>query len=866
MVKIEFELLLEGLTEASNELKNFASSSDKQLKGLSKTFQAVGAAALAAFAGFSLKTVIEESLQGEEALLALKTALDASGGASESRVKDFEEFAGSIEQLVGVSDEFVLKQVAFLKQLGATDEQSKKLITTATNLTGALGTDLQGAITQLAASFSGNVSKSLVKLIPELNNLTEAQLRAGGATDLLAAKFPDVAKSLSGSLTVQLKILNEVFGDLLQSVGDFITQNSIFKGAISTSISVITSLTSILNSIRLGTVSQGFKDAAIAVGSFLTAFALVVAVPQVIGFAVAAVQLLSINIGLLSARVGILNALKVAFTGLTASVNLAKIATIAFQATVTLGLTVAIGLLVSSISETKNLADAFTTVGLKAKLFGLNIADLFSKIIPGSKGFKNEIEETEKAIKALKVDPIRELASATKEAGDSAEGLGKKFKKTAQQVLDDFNNLVKQVSKENLSPVGKIQAEQKERIRIVEDALNRGVISTKQAAEAESAIRIDAAQKTFDQVQKLNEISKGILAESIKSPFGGAEIAKLKQQFIDQGASKEDLAKLNVTVQIGQSIGVIQDVFNGAKGAVDSVSKGLGFIADSFLPGIGGAVSSVIGLLAQGPEEVRKNIDAFFTQLPVVIGNVLSSLPEVLIGIVSNLGPLIENLILVAIPGLVTGLLSSIGPILDAIINAILLLPETLATSLPGVIDKLVQDAPRIISELVAKLPEFFSAFAAQLPILAVNFGINLAAQAPFIATNIALEFIRNIPTIAKGVGDGIAKAFQDAIKGITNVAGNVGDKVSGAGKSVKNFLGFAEGGRIPSAPQFANDRGLAIVSSGEQVLSEDLTNRLENFLDSGSRGGATTIILQIGENQLAQVLLDLNQKGFRTA
>lgn len=760
MAKIEFELLLSGIKDATDEISKFAKSADSSLSNISSAFSGIGVAALAAIGGFSLHKIIEESLASEKALIGLRAALDATGGATESVVKDFEAYATSIQDLTGVSDEAVLEQVTLLKQLGATNDQAKNVISTATNLSAVLGKDLGTSVTDLANTFSGQVSRSLVKLIPELNNLTEAQLRAGGAVDLLNAKFPDVAKSISGSLTVKLKVLSQTFSDFLQVLGDAITQNDLFKGAIDLAISGLKGLTNVI-------------------------------------------KFLPDEINLL----------------------------------------------------TKNL-----------EILVLTALDFGSRLIPGAKGFKQEIAFVRAEIEKIKSKPIDDMNKSITEVSDQAEGLGKKFKKSAQQVLDEFKNLAKAVQKENFSPVEKIKGEQEERLKIVRDALKRGVISAKEAADAETAIRVDAAKKTFDQVNKLNEISRGILAESIKSPFGGGEIAKLKQQFIDQGATKEQLAKLNVTVEIGRSIGVLGDVFNGAKGATDAVTKSLGFLADSILPGIGGAFASIIGLLAKGPDEVRKNIDAFFTAIPNIINAIVLSIPAVLQGIVANIGPLIENIILVAIPSLITGLLGSIGPILDAIIQAILLLPTTLAESLPGIIDKLVQDAPRIISEAIAHLPEFFAAFAAQLPLLAVNFGISLAAQAPFIATTIAIEFIKNIPTIAKGVGDGIAKAFKDAIAGITNIGGNISDKAGGVGKSIGKVFGFADGGRIPNQPQFANDGGLAVVSANEQVLSKDLSSRLENFLNNGSNAGPMTVILQVGEAELAKVFLNMNQKGFRTA
>jgi hypothetical protein len=56
-------------------------------------------------------------------------------------------------------------------------------------------------------------------------------------------------------------------------------------------------------------------------------------------------------------------------------------------------------------------------------------------------------------------------------------------------------------------------------------------------------------------------------------------------------------------------------------------------------------------------------------------------------------------------------------------------------------------------------------------------------------------------------------------------------------------------------------------LSAGEQVLGRDLSSQLEDFL-SGQSGQSqpVTINLQVGQEQLARVLLNINRSGFRTA
>jgi TP901 family phage tail tape measure protein len=86
-------------------------------------------------------------------------------------------------------------------------------------------------------------------------------------------------------------------------------------------------------------------------------------------------------------------------------------------------------------------------------------------------------------------------------------------------------------------------------------------------------------------------------------------------------------------------------------------------------------------------------------------------------------------------------------------------------------------------------------------------------------------------------------------------------------------FSNLASGGLVPSG--FPNDTFPANLSSGELVVPRKDTQRLSNFLDRAEAEGFNktesapqplTINLQIGESELAKVLLNLNRQGFRTA
>ncbi len=907
---VEIDLLLKGLNEATQDIRKFAKTADGDLDFLKTSFKSLGGVAAAVFAGLSVKSFIDASAEAERAIVGLQAAIGEAGQEASARVNDFADFATSIQDLTGASDEAILGQVAFLKQLGATDKQAKEIITTATNLSTALGTDLNGAITQLAQTFSGTVSKSLVKLLPELNNLTKEQLRNGEAVELLGKKYPDTAKLISGTLTVQFAVLNQTIGNLAEEIGNLITQNDVFKGGLTLLIQTTRAFIDIVQGKNpLKEFSEGVQEAIIGIGSLITAVALVKTLPIVFATVSASVQLFSLNLSLLSARVGVLNALKAGFFSLAASIDVAKIALNLFKAAATLGLTLLLDSLFTSIAQTDTLSDGFVLLAKKLKLFGLEVANVLTLF--KSDTIKKSLEDTRKEVEALKVDPLRQLASETKKAKDEAKGLGAEFAKTKQQIQDEFKNLVKTLNKETLDPIGKIRLEQEERLKIVQDALKRQAVSVKEAADAESKIRLDAAQKTQEQIQKIANISQGILAESLKSPFGSAELSKLKNEVLSAGATTDQLEQIDINIIAGKSLGTLQTAFQGAKGAIDIVSKGFGFIADSFLPGIGGAVAQITSLLAQGPEAVRKQIKEFTTAIPTVINSILTAIPAVTQALFESLSTVVQgvfqnlsatitslfdnlgaNLIIfieqlpAILDNLVVGVATAVFEILDQIPDLLVTLSERLVVALqnflsvglPAFVNKLVDEAPRIITQLATEAPRLMLALAAASPQLIIA----LQSQMPFVAATLAVEIVKNIPTIVQAFANEFLKipaefagylkdAVQKALAGITNIGGNIG--------GFFQSIGFADGGTVRAG--FNNDSLPARLSSREMVVDDTDTERLSKFLDRNESGGLEASLAQlaqailsrpvqasvsIGEKEFAQAILNVNQKGFRTA
>jgi phage-related protein len=378
---------------------------------------------------------------------------------------------------------------------------------------------------------------------------------------------------------------------------------------------------------------------------------------------------------------------------------------------------------------------------------------------------------------------------------------------------------------------------------------------------------------------KNNQVKLGLIKELSEEQIKAQEALRKKEAERIEKLSTLNLNGLegnfNINVvlpkdtegQIALGLGGLNKALEGAKGATELIASGAGAIANTFLPGIGAAVQQLVSVLAQGPAAVQALISAFIQQIPVIIQNVILAIPAVIQAFVDNLPTFIQALVS-AIPTIITGLIEAVPRLITSIIDNIPIIIQNLADQLPVVIERLVERVPEIITAIIVRIPEIIQAIITKIPTIAIQFGTSLAAQAPFIATQFAIGFVKEIPTIAKGIAEAIPKAVAGA-------AGDVGKGIGGVVGGIGKLFGFAGGGGV-ELPQ--GDTLLAGFNAGETVINERQTQRFNQLLDrieartdqpavqQQSDNRPLIINLQVGEKQLADVILNLNRNGFRLA
>ena len=200
-----------------------AKQSKDELSGLTGAINKVGkAAGIASAAYFGAKglisafsSVIEASARQEQAEKALEVAL---GRTSKSLLDQ----ASALQQVTTAGDEAIIEQQAFLASLKFTEDQIKTIIPVALDLSAATGISLESAVRNTSKTFSG-LAGELGELVPQLRELTQEEMKAGKAVEVLGELFEGQASKQAETLAGSLVQMSNAVGDAGEAIGSLLS-------------------------------------------------------------------------------------------------------------------------------------------------------------------------------------------------------------------------------------------------------------------------------------------------------------------------------------------------------------------------------------------------------------------------------------------------------------------------------------------------------------------------------------------------------------------------------------------------------------------------------------------------------------------
>ena len=231
MLRTNSQELVDGLKSGEDSAKEFQGKTDEFSDKVGKSWQEafnltkVAAAALSV-EGFKklievANEMVNEFAADERAELLFNAALESSSSAIPHNREELEKLTASFSTMTGTSLEASKGMVAMLIATGRTDDQIRDMLKAAPGLANALGTDLKGALTQLDASFSGNIGR-MGRLTPALNELTEDQRKHGDAVQIVLEKYGGLSDALQYSSDVSIKNSKNAWKEVEAALGGVI--------------------------------------------------------------------------------------------------------------------------------------------------------------------------------------------------------------------------------------------------------------------------------------------------------------------------------------------------------------------------------------------------------------------------------------------------------------------------------------------------------------------------------------------------------------------------------------------------------------------------------------------------------------------
>lgn len=240
------------LTKSAKESSKEASSNLDEFLGGSFTKLAATAAAAGAAIGAALfsKASVQAAMEAEAGVQRLNQSLANAGRFSLEASQSFQDLAAEIQRTTTIEDDAVFSIAALANNFAKSTVQAQNLTKAAIELSAATGKDLNSSVEILGKTLSGSAGL-LTKQLPELQNFTKQQLKAGAAIDAVLNRFGGSAASQVNTFSGALEQAKNNFGDLQEEVGNFIVKDKVFVAL-------------------LQSISQAFASAASSVAKFRT--------------------------------------------------------------------------------------------------------------------------------------------------------------------------------------------------------------------------------------------------------------------------------------------------------------------------------------------------------------------------------------------------------------------------------------------------------------------------------------------------------------------------------------------------------------------------------------------------------------------
>ena len=200
---------------------------EKGLKNVNKSINAIKGAGMTAVIGAEVKALkslvkgINDTADAYNNQLKAEKQLESASRnnpyLNNDSVKQLKAFASEMQGISTIGDEQLLPLMSQLATSGRTQAEIQTIIKTAMDVSASGMMSLDSAVTQLNASYSGNIGM-LGRQISELKGLTKEELESGKAIDIVSEKFKGMSEEVA-SATGSYQQMKNAQGDFNEAVG-----------------------------------------------------------------------------------------------------------------------------------------------------------------------------------------------------------------------------------------------------------------------------------------------------------------------------------------------------------------------------------------------------------------------------------------------------------------------------------------------------------------------------------------------------------------------------------------------------------------------------------------------------------------------
>jgi hypothetical protein len=191
---------------------------------------------------------IDEAGEAEKVQNQLTGALVSTGQYTQALSDKVENYSNELERANGISGEQTKTLIAQATQMGLSVDKALEMEKAARMLGAATGGTAADGFSLLQGAMSGN-ARALGKILPQVKELSEAQLKQGGAVGIVTQALKAQYDLYQGSFAAGVAKAKNALSNVYEATGNIIIQNPLVKKALDAFTSGMVQLQSSIESV-----------------------------------------------------------------------------------------------------------------------------------------------------------------------------------------------------------------------------------------------------------------------------------------------------------------------------------------------------------------------------------------------------------------------------------------------------------------------------------------------------------------------------------------------------------------------------------------------------------------------------------------